>query len=74
MAELKITRHDESLAFYIDGSLQFDTRDEGIYHESLALPAAALAAARFKRPLAALIQSDTAKWARVVKFAGIQPE
>jgi len=25
-------------------------------------------------PLAALIQSDTAKWARVVKFAGIQPE
>lgn len=55
MAELKVAERKGSLAFYIDGSLQFDTRDEVIYHESLALPAAALAAARFKRPLSALI-------------------
>ena len=55
MAELKTIERNGSLAFYIDGSLQFDTRDEGIYHESLALPTASLAAVRFKRPLAALI-------------------
>ena len=42
-------------AFYIDGSLQFDSRDEGMYHEALALPALALAAARFRRPLSALV-------------------
>jgi spermidine synthase len=42
-------------AFYIDGSLQFDSRDEAVYHEALALPALALAAARFKRPLSALV-------------------
>jgi spermidine synthase len=42
-------------AFYIDGSLQFDSRDEAVYHEALALPPLALAAARFKRPLSALV-------------------
>lgn len=42
-------------AFYIDGSLQFDSRDEAVYHEALALPALALAAARLKRPLNALV-------------------
>ncbi len=42
-------------AFYIDGSLQFDSRDEAVYHETLALPPLALAAARFKRPLEALV-------------------
>ena len=36
-------RPDDSLALYIDGNLQFDTRDEAIYHESLALPALCLA-------------------------------
>ncbi len=39
-------RPDASLAVYIDGDLQFDSRDEGIYHEMLALPALALAAQR----------------------------
>ena len=39
-------RADDSLAVYIDGDLQFDSRDEGVYHELLALPALALAAAR----------------------------
>lgn len=42
-------------AFYIDGSLQFDTRDEAVYHEALAVPPLALAAARFGRPLSALV-------------------
>lgn len=42
-------------AFYIDGSLQFDSRDEAVYHEALALPALALAAARFKRKPSALV-------------------
>lgn len=32
-------------ALYIDGDLQFDTRDEAVYHESLALPALCLAEA-----------------------------
>ena len=31
-------------AFYIDGDLQFDTQDEALYHEGLALPALSLAA------------------------------
>lgn len=30
-------REDGSLALYIDRDLQFDSRDEGIYHEALAL-------------------------------------
>ena len=55
MAELKVNDRNGSLAFYIDGGLQFDTRDEAIYHEALALPAAALAAARSGRPLSALV-------------------
>jgi len=42
-------------AFYIDGSLQFDSRDEAVYHETLALPPLALAGARLKKPLAALV-------------------
>ena len=55
MAGLKILEHEGGLSFYINGSLQFDTRDEAVYHESLALPAAALAAARLRRPLRALV-------------------
>lgn len=48
-------RDDGSLALYIDGDLQFDSRDEAIYHEALALPALALAARRHQGPLRALI-------------------
>ena len=40
------TRGENDFAFYINGDLQFDTRDEAIYHESLALPALSLAARR----------------------------
>jgi spermidine synthase len=36
----------DGFCFYIDGSLQFDTRDEFIYHESLVLPAASILTAR----------------------------
>ncbi|MCW3052654.1 MAG: Spermidine synthase [Chthonomonadales bacterium] len=36
-------RGDDSFALYLDGDLQFDTRDEALYHESLALPALTLA-------------------------------
>jgi spermidine synthase len=39
-------RPDASLAVYIDGDLQFDSRDEALYHELLALPALALATSR----------------------------
>ncbi len=55
MAGLKVIEHEGGLSFYINGSLQFDTRDEAVYHESLTLPAAALAAARLRRPLRALV-------------------
>ncbi len=43
------------MAFYIDHSLQFDTRDEYFYHESLFLPVAALAVARKKEDIHGLI-------------------
>ncbi len=36
-------RPDGGYAVYIDGDLQFDTSDEAVYHESLALPALCLA-------------------------------
>lgn len=39
-------RDENDFAFYINGDLQFDTRDEAIYHESLALPALCLAVQR----------------------------
>ena len=42
-------------ALYIDGSLQFDTRDEHIYHEALFLPPAALAATRARSSITGLI-------------------
>ena len=46
MSVLLERRSDGTLAFFIDGDLQFDSRDEHIYHECLALPALALAQAR----------------------------
>jgi len=55
MSRLEVRGVPGGRAFYIDGSLQFDTRDEAVYHETLALPALALAAARQGRPLDALV-------------------
>ena len=48
-------RADRSLAVYIDGDLQFDSRDEQLYHELLALPALAFASARHKQQLRVLV-------------------
>jgi spermidine synthase len=48
-------RDDGSLALFYDGDLQFDSRDERVYHEALALPALALAERRRAGPLRALI-------------------
>ena len=39
-------RGENDFAFYIDGDLQFDTQDEALYHEGLALPALSLVAIR----------------------------
>ncbi|MDZ7962998.1 MAG: spermine synthase [Aulosira sp. DedQUE10] len=44
---LFIEQHDDGIAFYINGDLQFDTADEAIYHEYLVIPAIALATKRF---------------------------
>jgi spermidine synthase len=39
MSLLFNTRKDGSSVLFIDGDLQFDTRDEAVYHESLVFPA-----------------------------------
>jgi spermidine synthase len=55
-ASLFVERHGTGIAFYINGNLQFDTADEAIYHEYLAIPAVALAVQRFEQtPLRVLI-------------------
>ena len=46
---------DGSIALFIRDDLQFDSSDERIYHESLALPALALVERRLKSNLRALI-------------------
>lgn len=48
-------RDDGSLSFFINGDLQFDSRDERIYHECLALPPLALAERRKNGFIRALI-------------------
>lgn len=55
MSILLDCRDDGSLACFLDGDLQFDSRDERIYHEALALPALAIAESRGVQPLRALI-------------------
>lgn len=44
---LFVERRASGLAFYINGDLQFDTADEAVYHEYLAIPTIALAVKRF---------------------------
>ena len=63
-------RSDASIALYIDGNLQFDSRDEAIYHESLALPALSLA----KTPKSVLIcgGGDGLALREVLRFPGIE--
>ena len=62
-------REGGALAFYLDGDLQFDTRDERIYHESLVLPALTLA-----RPRRVLIcgGGDGLALREVLRFPGIE--
>lgn len=48
-------KHADWCALYIDGDLQFDSRDERTYHECLALPALALAEQRLGGDLKALV-------------------
>ena len=55
MANSLERRADNSVALFIDGDLQFDSNDERIYHEALALPALAIATQRIKSPLKILV-------------------
>jgi spermidine synthase len=48
-------RDGDRVALFINGDLQFDSTDERIYHEALALPALALAAKRIQLPLTVLV-------------------
>jgi spermidine synthase len=48
-------KEGDALALFINGDLQFDSADEKIYHEALALPALALAARRIQSPLKVLV-------------------
>ncbi len=72
------TRGDDNTdyAFWVDGDLQFDTRDEAVYHEALALPALTLArAARTdsNAPMRVLIcgGGDGLALREVVRFPGV---
>jgi spermidine synthase len=46
MSHIFLDRRDGRLALYLNGDLQFDARDERLYHEPLALVPVALAARR----------------------------
>ncbi len=52
---LNLTRTGEDLLFYIDGWLQFSSRDEYIYHEMLTHPAAGILDGRVSSDWRALI-------------------
>lgn len=58
MSILLDRREDGSLSCFIDGDLQFDSRDEHIYHEALALPAllTALSRSRSKNALSCALK------------------
>ncbi len=56
MSHIFLDARDGRLALYLNGELQFDQRDESLYHEPLALVPTALAIRRAPgRPLRALI-------------------
>ena len=56
MSHIFLDRRDGRLALYLNGDLQFDRRDERLYHEALALVPVALAARRARGgPLRVLI-------------------
>ncbi|HEX7548454.1 MAG TPA: hypothetical protein VF417_05610, partial [Candidatus Methylomirabilis sp.] len=49
MSHIFLDRREGRLALYLSGELQFDQRDERLYHEPLALVPTALAARRSER-------------------------
>ncbi|MCC6626697.1 MAG: hypothetical protein IT340_04755 [Chloroflexi bacterium] len=55
MAILVDRRDDGTLAVYYDGDLQFDSRDEAVYHTALTRPALTVAAARGGARLTVLV-------------------
>ncbi len=63
-----------SLALYIDGDFQFDTADEALYHESLALPALCLAKPANRNGLKILIcgGGDGLALRECVRFPGVK--
>ncbi|BAY25150.1 putative spermidine synthase [Calothrix sp. NIES-2100] len=72
---LFIEQHDDGIAFYINGDLQFDTADEAIYHEYLVIPAITLTSLRFPQtPLRVLIcgGGDGLAVRDVLRFTQIQ--
>ena len=73
-AKLDIQRENNGLSFYIDGSLQFDSLDEFIYHESLVIPPACILAERLKRPFNALVLGggDGLALRELFKFSGLE--
>jgi len=54
-AKLDIRKANNGFSFYIDGSLQFNSQDEFIYHESLVIPPACILSERLKRPFNVLV-------------------
>lgn len=55
MSILLDRRADGTMSLYIDGDLQFDSRDESIYHECLVLPAVSVACTRHGNGLRVLV-------------------
>ncbi len=55
MANLLERRDDGTVALFINGDLQFDSNDERIYHEALALPGLAIASRRQPSQLRVLV-------------------
>ncbi|HEY3781695.1 MAG TPA: hypothetical protein VGL56_11455 [Fimbriimonadaceae bacterium] len=54
-----LTKRGDGVALFIDGYLQFDSRDEALYHESLALPALELARRRLSYPPGTSMEGGT---------------
>ena len=66
-------KQNGEFAFYMDGDLQFDSSDEAVYHESLALPALCLARQAKPDGLRVLIcgGGDGLALREVLRFPGV---
>ena len=73
--KLDIEKTEKGTSFFIDGSLQFNTLDEPIYHESLVIPSAGLAH-RAPGALKALVLGggDGLALREILKFKRIERE